>query len=83
MSTAIHKEITKKADTAVHSRKTNQNNFGLDMGGIFHHGEGQTCQRVVQRGCAASVLGGLQDLTDHGKKKIPEQPGLILLGAEG
>lgn len=70
-----HQESSLKISTTDRSRRTkaadmNQNNFGLDMGGIFHHGEGRTWQQVAQRGCAASVLGGLQDLTDHGKKSL-------------
>lgn len=57
-------EGSPRISTTVHSRRTKtadmkQNNFGLDMVGIFHRGEGQTWQQVVQKGCAASVLGGL------------------------
>lgn len=34
-----HQAGRHRISTAGHSRKTNQNNFGLDMGGIFHHGK--------------------------------------------
>ena len=62
--------LRKRKPEASWSERTRGKRHQLSQGTEFHHEGGQTLEQAVQKGCAISILRGVQNSTGHG----PEQP---------